>query len=281
MKLLAALLAILLLQHLGARVPLQNVRPFRRWQAFCAGRLERVDSALLRYALVLAPPLLITAALLWWLRDCLPVLGPFLVYVVVLVWCMGPRPLSREIDEYIVALKGERAVERHKVLQVLSGVSSASEGEEGHALGAIFYQAYVRWYGVLFWFALLGPLGALWYRISVVETEYPHTAWEWAEPIYGTLSWFPARITALFYGLLGRFEPAMEAMHSARGESASVRNRHLLQQSGRAALGLGSEPESALPNPAVVEKARWLVGKALLLWLALVAVAVTVGSVAL
>lgn len=280
MKLLAALLALVLLYSLGSRVPLQNVRPFRRWQAFCTGRLEGVESGALRYAFVLAPPLLVTAALLWWLDRCLPVLGPFLVYTGALVWCMGPRPLNRDIDEYVAALKGERTEERDKVLQVLSGVATPGEGEENHALGAIFYQAFVRWYGVLFWFALLGPLGALWYRISVVETEYPHAAKAWAEPVYGTLAWAPARITALFYGLLGRFEPAMEAMHGATGDSASVRNRRLLQNSGRAAIGMGPDVEPALPNPAVVEKAQWLVGKVLLLWLALVAVAVTVGSLA-
>ena len=78
---------------------------------------------------------------------------------------------------------------------------------------SLVLMAHERLFAVVFWFVLLGPTGAVLYHSLTVYQEYSKRynsellGWEsaihWTHHVAG---WIPARLTALFFGLVGNFE---------------------------------------------------------------------------
>lgn len=74
---------------------------------------------------------------------------------------------------------------------------------------AILIQSNDRLIGVMFWFALLGPVGAVLYRVSNLLKE--KTAFEAggfasaAQDLFWVMNWLPTRISIIGYALAGNF----------------------------------------------------------------------------
>lgn len=73
--------------------------------------------------------------------------------------------------------------------------------------------AHEQLFTVVFWFVLLGPAGALLYHLlTLLQTLAKHRspqvdAWGGAlSSLHAILSWIPARLTALFFALVGNFD---------------------------------------------------------------------------
>jgi AmpE protein len=74
--------------------------------------------------------------------------------------------------------------------------------------GALLYAGFERWFAVVFWFFLLGPAAALFYRILQLLARLPNgpaaerallLRWlEWIE-------WLPARLLGLAFAVAGNF----------------------------------------------------------------------------
>ena len=98
---------------------------------------------------------------------------------------------------------------------------------------AVFRNAQRRWFGVLFWFLLLGPVGALLYRLSVLSvegemaTQLPPTTGEGARRLLAVLDWPVAQLMTLAMALVGNFDTVLAAWREAGGGSASLDNRFL------------------------------------------------------
>ncbi len=132
---------------------------FRRWVAQLAD-----TSGSGRVLLALLPPIAL-CALLWWLLGHL-LLGDLLQMMfslVVLLYCFGPRDFEADLE---AILKAPDGASREAAAQAL-----ADDGDtvcwNAAALGvAIAYAALRRRFGALLWFVLLGPVGALLYRLT-------------------------------------------------------------------------------------------------------------------
>ena len=119
---------------------------------------------------------------------------------------------------------------------------------------AIFVQTSERLTSVLFWFAILGPLGAALFRFScllrnMAEKKFAGNDFaNYAERLYFILLWIPARLTALSYAVSGSFVHAFE---NWRNQSPRItdeqldNNEVLLVQTGLGALNL----EEIQPQP--------------------------------
>jgi len=93
-------------------------------------------------------------------------LGEFIVAIAVLVYTFGPRDL--DIDVRDVFRSGDER-QQNKALEVLldGPVPADRERCQTVAIDAVFRKALKRWFGIIFWFAVLGIYGALLYRLSV------------------------------------------------------------------------------------------------------------------
>ncbi|MDH5180288.1 MAG: regulatory signaling modulator protein AmpE [Gammaproteobacteria bacterium] len=160
-------------------------------------------------AVVLPPVLLV------WLVDSMfggvLWLFSFLIGIVVLVYCIGPRSLVRDVQAYLDAVEaGDHTAARQHAAGILNRPVDEKEKELAQIVKeAILVQANDRLIGVLFWFALLGPVGAVLYRTSVLLKD--QTAFEAggfasaAQDLYWVMNWLPTRISILGYALAGNF----------------------------------------------------------------------------
>jgi AmpE protein len=90
--------------------------------------------------------------------------GAFLLALAVLIYTFGPRDLDTDIAA-IIALEDEDL--RREQLEKLLGEPAPEDADtcRSAAVEAVFLQALRRWFGVIFWFAVLGVAGAFIYRV--------------------------------------------------------------------------------------------------------------------
>ena len=100
----------------------------------------------------------------------------------------------------------------------------ATVAADGPALvEAVFRNALHRWFGVLFWFLLLGPVGALLYRLAAFSAEgafartLPPTTLAGARSLHAVLDWPVAQLMTLSMALVGNFDAVFTAWREARG----------------------------------------------------------------
>jgi membrane protein required for beta-lactamase induction len=252
--------------------------PLTAWAA------QRVTGVIL----LLAPPLLAVGLLQALFDDLWGGIPQFIFATAVLLFSLGPRDLDRQVNEYIDAREaGERDKARDLAQELCGDEPPETEPSLSRAVAlGILEQACYRIFGVLFWFILLGPLGAVIYRLSrtlqqtlVNRAEFSQPFHDGVKRLLEILDWVPARLTAAAYALSGSFEDAVLGWRDARDlmeEEPTESAGTLLAGAGGGALGLEeSWPEdTAIDAPApVVEAALGLVWRALLVWAGLLGLA--------
>jgi len=93
----------------------------------------------------------------------------------------------------------------------------------------------------IFWFVLLGPAGAVLYRLARLaqqtwqfEEDSFHRA---AQRLYYWLDWLPAHVTAISFAVVGNFEDAMYCWRT-QGDALKNRTHGIMLASGAGALGV-------------------------------------------
>ena len=227
-----------------------------------------------------------------------------LLGVLLLLYCLRYRALDKAVE----ALQADEteALSRLKDQQVLHelGLDGQAQSEQRYTLMAreIVVQANERLFAVLFWFVLLGPAGALLFRMSWYLAQHAPSGQaaagtetgaescgedsfaRAAHKLFGILSWVPARLTCLVYALAGGFEEAFsrwkEPGLTGPGDLCGS-NERILENVGLGAMHLqryeigvvheagGDEqeqPRLAVSSANAVKAARALVVRALLIW---------------
>ncbi len=232
-----------------------------------------------------------TVGLAYWLLDHTHMLLGFAFSVAVLLYCLGPKSLDDQIRVYLKAREaGESARAHQAATEILHEDIPATNFEMTRAvIESILLQANERLLGVLFWFILLGPLGALLYRLAVVlksETRTERTTSDFAQAarrLYATLNWPTARLVALSYATIGNFVDALTEWRNAAAEwreGWEEFNARLLVASGLGALQI--ESGAALEGDSQTEMhhvhaAQALVWRSLMVWLVIIALLTLAG----
>lgn len=250
-------------------------------------------------------PVLLVVGFVQWLLDGVAFGLPALLFGVAAVfYAWGPRDLDIDVDAVADA---SDAAGRGEALARLRPVAAAGAADPGDEVGRVFIAALRRWFGVLFWFVVLGATGALLYRLVAIAAEeepalyLPAGTVDGARRLLRLLDWPVAQLMALSLALVGNFDVVVSAWKSAGGAAlrsgvdvlgaagrASVR-RELddaavdgLDPAGAGAAGLAAVPmASALDAPLVqaLRDAMSLVWRVLLAWLAVLALFVVAGWV--
>lgn len=182
---------------------------FRRWVA----QLGDATGAG-RTLLTLAVPVVL-CLLLVWLIGLLPMsdLLRLVFSLAVLFYCFGPHAYEADLEAILRAPDG---VSRQAALQALS-----DDGEpiiwNAAAVGeAVAYAALRRRFGVLFWFFVLGPAGALLYRLAQTlgrdtSLGLDGEAYTLARRLAHGLDWLPAQLMVFTLALVGHWDAVMGA----------------------------------------------------------------------
>jgi AmpE protein len=218
-RLLTALIALGLLHVMPQLARWRDDGLFRRWVAQLGD-----TSGAGRVVLALLLPLGL-CLLLSWLFGYLPArdLLQMLFSLAVLLYCFGPREFETDLEAILHAPDGAR---REAAAQALADDGNTIAWNAPDLGVAIAYAALRRRFAVLLWFFLLGPAGALLYRLaqtlgrddSLRLDSASRTA---ARYLANALDWLPAQLLVFTLAVVGHWEAVIGAWRRSHQQSTT------------------------------------------------------------
>lgn len=195
---------------------------------------------------LLLPLLIVIGFLQVLLSDGIYVIFALPLAVLVLLLCLGPRDIAEELNSYFEARARGDAEAVQRIEHDLYSGPGRLRDSEGHAslVRAALMQAHERLFGVLLWFFIAGPVGAVLYRLasslprtltSLGVGENLHQA---AYRLHSMLAWAPSHLVAALYGLAGSTDDALKAWRAihAGDDDWMTRTWRVLTEVGSGAL---------------------------------------------
>lgn len=287
-----SLLAALGLEHYHPlKRPLSHFEYFAHFAAYLREKLdggERLHGAI-AWGIAVLPLALLVGLVHAGLSNLNYLLG-WAFGVGVLYLTMGLKYYSRIAEDIAARLRGNQLDAAREILRDWRGGDTANMGAREIASATIeqlFVHSHRQTFGVLFWFVLLGPMGAVLFRLASVLS----LRWREATPpfagaaarIFHVLNWVPVRLTALTYAVAGDFEDAFYCWRTqpqiqpgneegvALAAGAGAMGVRLAQPvpageewRERGEFGLGEEPDADQ-----IESASSMIWRGLVVWLVL------------
>ena len=195
-------------------------------------------------------------------------LPQYVFAVVVLLFCLGPRDLGEEVNDYCKAIEEGDQVEIEAIARELLECEPEPGQGPPDVEKAVYAQANNRVFGVVFWFVMLGPTGAWLFRVLDLmqrrAVNYAcqdlgvESARDWPQLVHAILllhrlfAWIPSRLLAVGYMLAGSYDGAVAAWKKLRTVSSVLFPGPTDQLLG--AVGTGAAPVIAAGD--IVERAR-------------------------
>jgi AmpE protein len=245
------------------------------WFEHYTGRLENVITTrnnLVKLVLILLLPLVIILLIQLLMVNLLFGVPYFVFGIIVLLYCLGPACLSSDIEAYLDARSlGDDDEALHYAGTLTETTASAVPDQQtSDVTRAILHVANERIFSVLFWFVVLGPFGAVLYRLvtHISKREEVDPLVQSATLIQSMIAWIPAHLLAVGYALTGHFDGAFRAYQSRPHESdISLSNYDVLVTTGLGALR-GQEVTDEI---SCIKGARDLVMRSIMVWIAVLA----------
>ena len=207
----------------------------------------------------------------------------FVFAVAVLYYCWGPRDLERDVEAIDKAPDGTARLAAAQALR-RDGDDSELPFAAENLVAATFAAALSRWFGVLFWFVVLGPCGALLYRLAQLLAAAPATDESaLARKFAALLDWLPAHLMALALALASNFDAVFSAWrdyHRAHAQGYANLDLGFLDAIARASVtaDVAADGNADAHSPLVaLDDAMVLVRRVLVVWLTLIALIVLGG----
>jgi AmpE protein len=204
----------------------------------------------------------------WGLQDRLAQLPQYVFAVVVLLFCLGPRDLGEEVNDYCKAIEDGDEEEIREIATELLECQPEPGPAPPDVEEAVYAQANNRIFGVVFWFVLLGPTGAWLFRVlDLMQRRAVYFACqgpdiedegEWPQVVqailllHRLLAWLPSRLLSIGYMLAGSYDGALAAWKNLRTVSSVMFPGPTDQLLG--VVGRGAAP--AVAEGDVIARAR-------------------------
>jgi AmpE protein len=217
----------------------------------------------------------------------------FAFAVIVLFFCWGPRELDADIEAVLKAPDRDQRLAAAQALRP-DPADKPLPLEATALVEAVFGSALSRWFGVLFWFVLLGPAGALGYRMIQLAARNVAFAdgldaghHEVLERTARILDWAPAHLMALTLALVTEFDVVLQTWrqyHAAHGQGYFTLDLGFLAALARAGVeadvvagdGYATDVNDPLNELSDAQRA---LRRILMTWLAVLALLVLAGWV--
>jgi AmpE protein len=156
------------------------------------------------------------------------------------------------------------------VIESAGGDSSADDVDDFGDVAASFFSvmALQRWFGPVIYFLLLGPVGAVAYRLAHLTHE---TKTPLSDSLMRMLEWLPSRLLVLSFSVFGDFDKSIERL-TGKGMTLDVDTGDFLEDATDAAISLPVDASVYDRLSAVFH----LLERGFLLWLGAVALLVLI-----
>jgi len=283
-SLLSALIALGLVHVMPQLVHWRGDGGFRRWVAQLGD-----TSGPARVAVTLGVPVVLCLVAIW-LISLLPGSELFRLAfsLLVLLYCFGPHAYEADLEAII---KASDQPSREAAAQALSDDGDPVSWN-AIALGeATVYAALRRRFGVLLWFFLLGPAGALLYRLAQTlgrdqSLHLDGAARQAARSFANVADWLPSQLMVFTLALVGHWDAVIGAWkrwHQQQSPNSwYVEGPGFLGAAARADVQVDIEAgdgyaEERIDTLGELIRLRGTLLRALLAWLSVVALIVLAG----
>ena len=228
--------------------------------------------------------------LVTWMLAGLSVLFAMLFSLLVLLLMFGPEDLERDIERHkhsVLGGQGGPHAQPDYLLafnQVDLGEPTGDEEFDGARgqLAALALGAERAWFEPMFWFFLLGPCGAVLYRLvdNLLRDDGDESGLAVAlTQVREIMEWLPARISAIALGIAGTLVPVLDTFRRL-GPLHFPLSRELVARAALAAIDHGRIRDVISGDAHLyrINQMHALVKRAMMAWLvfiALLALAVT------
>jgi AmpE protein len=232
---------------------------------------------------IVLPPVLAIAMVQTLLSEWFMFLG-FLFSVGVLVYCLGPKDQSRLVHSYLDASeRGDTATAEATLQELLPHpLPETEEARLAALVETILIQTHERLLAILFWFGVLGPMGAVLYRLTAQQLRNLPAAGEADDAafrhavlrLHSLLAWIPTHLTVLGYAVMGSFVDALHAWRehdTAAPDTLPPPSHRLLVRVGLASMRLQCPQPAGDCKPTAVRETLGLCGRSLIAWVTVLA----------
>ena len=211
----------------------------------------------------------------------------FVFGIAVLIFMLGPRELDEDVQNINTAFENKDYEAANIYASQLSGRTIAEPPMQlaQTIKEEILLQANTRILGVLFWFILLGPVGAVLFRLSCLlkENQKDETD-DFADAcreLYEIVIWLPARVCVLSYAIAGNFVDTMSYWNGI-SDLWLRKSEEFIVASGIGSLRyehrIGRDDfDDGDPDIAAIHHALSLVKRAVIVWVVLLGLLTVTG----
>ena len=229
-------------------------------------------------AAVIVPLLIGTLIVEYLLNNLLYGFASLVFQLALLIYCLGPQNLWADAFSSITGINQGDPTAAEK-LHASFGITNLSDAKSLHRalLDQIFVSANRRVFAVVFWYVILGPVGAILYR-TVAQSAGPAALPELAQSAHTAeeaLDWLPARLFTFLFALSGNFVQVITCWPK-KILLGLTGNEMLLTECGVAALGQ-DDPTMVATDGATERNALSLLDRTFVIVLVIVAVVSLLG----
>ena len=288
MSLISILIALVVETYYHQIAEWRKYEWFNRYHEWMQGKLASAEFTDGPVGVVINLAVILFAV---WLVDAAlgGVLGlfSFVFGVIVLLYCIGPVDIDSQAHHYMDAIQRGDTEAANFYASELYGepIEAPPEQVQQIAKHAILTAINSRVISVIFWFTLLGPVGAMLYRLTqLLRQQYMNDTTGFAQSVhhlYNILIWIPARICVFSFALAGNFVDTFSRWKNM-GDFLEKDSDHLIVESGMGAIQQTSDIDASVDeNPAqAVEEVLALTKRGLIVCIAILAVFTIAGWLA-
>jgi AmpE protein len=244
----------------------------------------------LGFLVIIAAPLLGLLLINQLLVSTLGSTGSFLLALIVLIYTFGPRDLDTDVAKIIEAEDDERRSDELEQM-LRKPVPEDADEARAEAVGAVFCEALRRWFGIIFWFAVLGVVGAFLYRMVDWLVNENHNLTKDQRGLFARLlqimDWPAAQLMTLSLAIATDFDSVFTAWkryHDEQGHGLFDGNNGFLLASARCIVLTGHAARDGyadqIDGPMIcLQQAMDLTWRILGVWLTALALLLLIGVI--
>lgn len=276
MSLIIILIALLLERLTPLGLHLKKLSGFDRYQL----KIQEItaNNGVVNLLLAVLPVIIVVWLVQIFLVGVAHGLFSWVFGLLVLMFSLGKSNLRSQVDDCLELVEQDKEEEAKEFFKEHFYSLPPEHGTAKELIAVIFKESHQRIFSVIFWFVLLGPVGAILYRLLhclsahfVVDHEdksiYKIAVW-----CVSILDWIPVRLMALSFALIGHFDAVLPVWLKSLQPKLSI-NYESLSHCGNASLSLTDDPHSVVAQ-AQLDAAFTLVNRSLLVWLVVIALIV-------